>query len=373
MEVFSLLKQSLSKDRSNRYVWFHAASLGEFEQGRPVMEALRKSHPEYKIILTFFSPSGYEVRKNYNGADIVCYLPLDTPRNAKRFVDLVNPEKIIFIKYEFWPNFLSYCRKKEISTYVISAVFRKSQIFFKWYGKPYANILSSIKCMYVQDENSKKLLSSIGITNVTVAGDTRFDRVMEIFENARQLPIAESFREGNRVLVAGSSWPKDEELIFKYLQSNPELKLIIAPHVLSVDHLNDIEERIGVSCIRYSAATNESVKEVRCLLIDNMGMLSSLYRYGDIAYIGGGFGVGIHNTLEAAVYGIPVVFGPNFGKFNEAKDLVALGGGFSIQDYVELQSTLDWLLLHKGAGKIAGNYVKQNQGATMKIIEGIFS
>jgi len=369
-QVFPLLEKALSKE--SKYIWFHAASLGEFEQGRPVMEALRKEYHEYKILLTFFSPSGYEVRKNYNGADVVCYLPLDTPTNAKRFLDLVNPVKIIFIKYEFWPNLLNYCRKRKIPTYVISATFRKSQLFFKWYGRNYANILKSFEKLFVQDEHSRILLDSINITNVEVTGDTRFDRVLEIAEKCEPIPVIESFKNNKKLIVVGSSWPKDEELIFQYLQQNKDVKVIIAPHEIHEEHLLDIESKISVSTIRYSKADPEKLIEARCLLIDNIGMLSSIYQYGDIAYIGGGFGVGIHNVLEAAVFNIPVVFGSNYGKFKEARDLILLGGGFSISDNAELQSTLDWMLLHKDAGKIAGNYVRQKKGSTQKIIKGIF-
>lgn len=372
-QVFSLLEKSLLNNDGASCVWFHAASLGEFEQGRPVIEALKKVQPTCKILLTFFSPSGYEVRKNYNGADIVCYLPLDTPRNAKRFIDLVNPSKIIFIKYEFWPNFLSYCKKRKIPTYVISATFRKSQLFFKWYGWGYAKMLKSFESLFVQDENSKELLKRIDIQNVVVAGDTRFDRVLEIAETRKNLPLIEVFKDNKQLIVVGSSWPKDEELIYQYIQYNEQVKLIIAPHVLSVDHLHEIESKIGVSIHRYSSAKNDELKTARCLLIDNMGMLSSIYSYADIAYIGGGFGVGIHNVLEAAVYNIPVVFGPNYQRFNEAKELLILGGGFSVSDYSELLSSFDWLLVHKDAGQIAGDYVRQRKGATEKIVQGIFS
>jgi 3-deoxy-D-manno-octulosonic-acid transferase len=372
-QVFSLLESSLLNKAGASCIWFHAASLGEFEQGRPVMEALKKSNPACIILLTFFSPSGYEVRKNYNGADIVCYLPLDTPRNVKRFVDLVKPAKIIFIKYEFWPNFLSYCKKKQIPTYVISATFRKSQLFFKWYGWAYAKILKSFDTIYLQDETSRKLLKSIAVTNVVVAGDTRFDRVLEIAESKKNLPLIEDFKDNKQLIVMGSSWPKDEELMYQYMQKNLDVKLVIAPHVLSFDHLNEIESKVGVPIVRYSCANTNELKAARCLLIDNIGMLSSIYNYADIAYIGGGFGNGIHNILEAAVYNIPVVFGPNHQRFNEANELIILGGGFSVSDYSELHSAFDWLLIHKDAGRIAGDFVRQRKGATEKIIQGIFN
>lgn len=372
-EVFSLLEKSLSKYEKTKWVWFHAASLGEFEQGRPVMDALKKQHPEYTILLTFFSPSGYEVRKNYNGADVVCYLPLDTPRNAKRFLDLVQPIKIIFIKYEFWPNFLKHCKKKQIPTYVISANFRKSQLFFKWYGFPYASILKSFDCLYVQDEHSRILLESIDVFKVVVAGDTRFDRVVEIAEQSKEIPLIDAFKNNRQLIVVGSSWPNDEELIVEYLQQNKDVKIIFAPHEIHPSNLRHLESKVSVPTVRFSTATPETCKNARCMIIDNIGMLSSIYKYANLAYIGGGFGVGIHNVLEAAVYHIPVVFGPNYKKFKEARDLILLGAGFSVIDYVELYSTFDWLLLHKDAGEIAGNYVQQKRGATQKIIQGIFN
>ena len=372
-QVFSLLEKSLIKNSDTKYVWFHAASLGEFEQGRPVIEALKKIHPEYQILLTFFSPSGYEVRKNYNDADLVCYLPLDTPRNAKRFVDLVKPAKIIFIKYEFWPNFLNYCKKKNIPVFVISATFRKSQMFFKWYAWAYANILKSFDCLYVQDEHSRILLESINVSNVIVAGDTRFDRVSEITENSKVMPLIETFKNKQKLIVVGSSWPKDEELIYKYLKDTKErLKIIIAPHEIHESHLKDIESKLPVSTVRFSNASPDELINARCLLIDSIGILSSIYKYADIAYIGGGFGVGIHNILEPSAFRIPVVFGPNYAKFKEARDLIVLGGGFSVVDYIELNSTFDWLLIHREAGDIGGDYVQQKRGATQKIIEGIF-
>ena len=372
-QVFSQLKSFLEKRDNNFLVWFHAASLGEFEQGRPIMERLREKHPEYTILLTFFSPSGYELRKNYNGADWVCYLPLDTARNAKRFVELVNPAKVIFIKYEFWPNFLSYCKKKQIPTYIVSASFRESQLFFKWYGFPYAKLLKAFDIIFVQDEQSRALLDTIQVNNVVVAGDTRFDRVAQIAENHKPLPLLQRFKNKHKLIVVGSSWPKDEELLCVYINETETGKFVIAPHEIHESHLAQIEANISVPTVRFSQATPEAFDTARCLLIDNIGMLSSIYKYADIAYIGGGFGVGIHNVLEAAVYNIPVVFGPNCQKFKEARDLIKLGGGFAVSDFVELQSTLDWLLLHPDAGTIAGGYTQQQKGATAKIIQAIFN
>lgn len=371
-EVFSFLNDKIEKKSNAQYIWFHAASLGEFEQGRPVMEALKKSFPDYKILLTFFSPSGYEVRKNYIGADLVCYLPLDTPSNVKKFINIVKPVKAIFIKYEFWPNFLSYCKKYKIPTYVISASFRKEQLFFKWYGEKYASVLKSFECLFVQDENSKLLLDKIGLTKVKVAGDTRFDRVIEIASMKKELPIIDAFKDGKKMIVAGSSWPKDEDLLIKYLKENSDIKLLLAPHEIDESHLKEIESKLKTNAVRYSKATAENVTLARCLIIDNFGLLSSVYYYADITYIGGGFGVGIHNTLEAAVYGKPVLFGPNYKRFREACDLINCGGAFSVEEYDELKSKLDWLMTDVEAGRKAYEYVRGNAGATQKIVDNIF-
>lgn len=370
--VFYFLQENLSKDHNEKFIWFHAASLGEFEQGRPIMDELKKSSPEYKIILTFFSPSGYEVRKNYIGADLVCYLPLDTPSNVKRFMSLVKPKKAIFIKYEFWPNFLRYCKKHKVPTYVVSANFRSDQLFFKWYGAKYAAVLKSFECIFVQDEESKRLLNKIGLQKVAVAGDTRFDRVIEIAQERKILPIAERFKDNKKLIVAGSSWSKDEDLLIQYLKENPQCKMIIAPHEIHESHLSEIESKLGGNIVKYSKADDADLISANCLIIDNFGLLSSVYNYADIAYIGGGFGVGIHNVLEAAVYGIPVVFGPNYERFREARELITVGGGFSVQEYWQLQSTFDWLMQDETPGKKAKEYVYENRGATNMIISSIF-
>jgi 3-deoxy-D-manno-octulosonic-acid transferase len=373
-KVFSFLSENIDSKEHHKYIWFHAASLGEFEQGRPIIEKLKLIRPEYKILLTFFSPSGYEVRKNYEGADLVCYLPLDTPSNVKRFINIVKPQKAIFIKYEFWPNFLLYCKKHRIPTYVVSANFRQDQIFFKWYGSKYASVLRTFEQIFVQDIESKFLLKKIGVENVEVAGDTRFDRVIEIAGGKKDLPIVKEFKSDKKLIIAGSSWPKDEDMLIEYLQENLSVKLLIAPHEIHESHLADIENKLNVPFIRYSNATIENVKDASCLIIDCFGLLSSLYQYANIAYIGGGFGVGIHNIIEAAVYGIPVVFGPNYEKFREARELVAKGGAFSIHEYWQLQSTFDWMLLDEGnTGRICYEYVHENQGATEKIMNCIFS
>lgn len=367
-QAFALLKEKIEPD--TRYVWFHAASLGEFEQGRPVIERLKREKPETKILLTFFSPSGYEIRKNYAGADIVSYLPLDVPGNAWYFVNLVKPSKAIFIKYEFWPNYLLALQAENIPVVSISAIFRPEQVFFKDYGKWYKKLLLTFQHIFVQDKFSKELLQAHGINNVTVAGDTRFDRVYDLYQQAKQLPLIEEFVKGaEKVIVAGSTWPKDEELLVQYLRLHPDVKLIMAPHEVHNSHIAEISKLLDGKFVRYSDANTDNVKTTNCLVVDIIGILSSIYRYANVTYIGGGFGVGIHNTLEAAVYGLPVVFGTNYQKFREARELIAVGGAFSISNYVTLEAQFDLLLKDNNAGKIAGEYVKSNTGATEMILK----
>ncbi len=369
-EAFAVLKQKI--EPNTRYVWFHAASLGEFEQGRPVIEQLKKQQPDTKIILTFFSPSGYEIRKNYALADIVSYLPLDTASSAKRFVEMLNPSKAIFIKYEFWPNYLQALKAAEIPVYSISAIFRPGQIFFRWYGQWYKKLLQGIDHIFVQDKASLDLLKTNGIENVTVAGDTRFDRVADLAAQAKNIPLVEAFvKDADKVIVAGSSWPKDEELLVRYLQLHPDVKMILVPHEIHAAHITGISKLLDGNFVRYTEATETNVQTTNCLVVDTIGLLSSIYRYGHVAYIGGGFGVGIHNTLEAAVWNVPVVFGPMYEKFREARDLIAIGGAFSIPDYETLEEKLDALLKDEKAGVIAGEYVKQNTGATELILKEI--
>ena len=369
-EVFDLLKSKI--DRNARYIWFHAASLGEFEQGRPLIERIRKEYPQYKILQTFFSPSGYEVRKNYDGADIVCYLPIDTPGNAKKFIELVNPCMVFFVKYEFWLNYLNTLYKKGVPTYSVSSIFRPDQIFFRWYGKNYRQVLKTFAHLFVQNEESKKLLAGIGIANTTVVGDTRFDRVLDICAAAKQLPLVQKFKGDALTFVAGSSWGPDEDIFIQYFNAHPEMKLIIAPHVVNDGHLKEIMSKLQRPCLRYTQATEENVAQADCLIIDCYGLLSSIYRYGEISYVGGGFGVGIHNVLEAAVYGIPVIFGPNNKKFREAQHLLANKGGFEINDYEDFETLMDKFLADeaylKQSGKSAGDYVKNNSGAMEKIV-----
>lgn len=352
-------------------VWFHAASLGEFEQGRPLMERLRREHPERKILLTFFSPSGYEVRKNYEGADVVCYLPFDTPLNARKFVRLARPSAAYFIKYEFWRNYIDVLHQRAVPTYSVSSIFRPGQIFFRWYGRNYARVLKRMTHLYVQNEESRRLLATIGVNHVTVVGDTRFDRVIDIRNAAKPLPLVERFAGCWRVLVAGSSWQPDEDLLIHYFNSHPGLRLVLAPHVVSEEHLQQIESKLHRPFVRYSAATLKSVAEADCLIIDCYGLLSSIYRYATVAYVGGGFGVGIHNVPEAAVYGVPVLIGPNNKKFREAQALLKNGGCIEITDQPSLDQTLDRLLSDKAflarSGQAAGDYIRENAGASEQI------
>ncbi len=433
-EAFKILKQKV--DPNAKYIWFHAASLGEFEQGRPLMERIRKDYPQYKILLTFYSPSGYEVRKNYEGADIICYMPVDTRLNAIRFLRLVRPVMAFFIKYEFWSNFLHILKHRNIPTYSVSSIFREDQVFFKWYGRSYAGVLKCFTRFFVQNEESKRLLDGIGITAVDVVGDTRFDRVLQIKEAAKQLPICEAFRTGVassqsadvphhdfKVFVAGSSWPPDENIFIPFFNEHKDWRLLIAPHVIAEEHLKLIlslikgkkvvrytqttpEEAaeadvliidcfgllssmynygdvayigggfgVGKKVVRYTQTTPEEAAEADVLIIDCFGLLSSMYNYGDVAYIGGGFGVGIHNTLEAAVWNMPVIFGPNNKKFQEAQGLLKSGGGFEINTYEDFSGLMSSLMndeaFLKQAGDKAGAFVAHLAGATDKVLASV--
>jgi len=377
-ETWRILNDNI--DQSKPWLWFHASSLGEFEQGMPIMEKIRSEHPEYAILVTFYSPSGYEVRKDYAGADIVCYLPFDTKLNVHRFLSMVQPKMAFFIKYEFWPNYLNSLRRRNVPTYLISGIFRSNQLFFKNYAPFYRRLLNCFTHLFVQNEDSVELLRTIGYTeNITISGDTRFDRVLEIRQNAKELEIVQSFSDSRKpsekILVAGSSWPKDEELFIPYFNTHPELKLIIAPHQIHEDHLLAIESQLERPFQRYSMTTAAEAASCDCLIIDCFGLLSSIYRYGDISYIGGGFGSGIHNTLEAAVYGIPVLFGPNHSKFQEAFDLLKCKGGICIDSKETVYATLDELLNEEetrlNRGIKAGEMVKKGSGGTIKILNTI--
>ena len=399
--AFKTLKKKV--DPNAKYVWVHAASLGEFEQGRPIIERIRLQHPEYKILLTFFSPSGYQVRKNYEGADIITYLPIDTVTNARRFLRTIRPVMAFFIKYEFWYNYLHILKHRGVPTYSVSSIFRPDQIFFSWYGRAYSRVLKCFTKFFVQNEESRQLLAKIGITETEIVGDTRFDRVMTIKSLAKQLPIVEAFTTSHQlprggepavqeasprgglegVFVAGSSWPPDEEIFIRYFNEHREWKLIIAPHVIGEDHLQQIISRLSPSgateggrrIVRFTQTTREEAAKADTLIIDCFGLLSSIYNYGDVAYIGGGFGVGIHNTLEAAVWDMPVIFGPNNKKFQEAQGLKACGGGFEIKDYDEfaalMQRFTDDEAFLKQSGSQAGHFVKDQAGATDKVLASV--
>lgn len=373
-EVFEVLKEKVKPGTD--YVWFHASSLGEFEQGRPMIEKLRSEHPEYRVVLTFFSPSGYNPAKNYQQADIVCYLPFDTKRNVKRFLDILQPKMAFFIKYEFWMNFLLSLNKRSIPVYSVSSIFRKEQAFFKSWGGRYRLSLHCFNKLFVQNEQSRNLLKGININNVEVVGDTRFDRVAKILEQARQLPLVDAFVEGcDKVFIAGSSWGADEAIYMQYFNAHKEWKLIIASHEVNDERVKAIEKQYEGLCVRYTRATMDEVREARCLIIDCYGLLSSIYRYATVAYVGGGFGVGIHNVLEAAVYGVPVLFGPNNKKFQEAQALIECGGGIEILGISAFNEKMDAFvsdpLLLASSSKAAGDYVMLNSGASERIFKSL--
>lgn len=373
-DTWRILRESVTPGAS--YVWVHAASLGEFEQGRPLIERIKREHPDKRVLLTFFSPSGYEVRKDYKGADIVAYLPFDTARNACRLLDTINVEAALFIKYEFWGNYIHELHRRGIPTYLVSGIFRPGQTFFKPWGEMFRGILECYTRLFVQDEPSRKLLNGIGIENVTVAGDTRFDRVTDIMATAHDIPALDAFTADTpTVIVAGSTWPPDEAILIPYLNTHPAIKAIIAPHEVKEGRMREIEAAATGRCVRLSQATPDETAKAQVLIIDGYGLLSSAYRYGRIAYVGGGFGVGIHNINEAAVYGMPVIFGPRYSKFKEAVDLVSLGGAFSVSDSGELNKVLDRLTTDSDAlaasSRIAGGYIRDNLGATDTVYEAI--
>ncbi len=376
-QTFRVLREKI--DPNAMYIWFHAASLGEFEQGRPIMEAIRREHPGYKILLTFFSPSGYEVRKNYDGADVVVYLPIDTKRNARRFLRLTNPVMAFFIKYEFWSNYLHMLKERHVPTFSVSSIFRPNQIFFRAYGKGYGKVLDCFTHFFVQNEESRDLLKSIGIDYVSVTGDTRFDRVLQIRDAGKSLPIVENFVGGTaeerpHVFIAGSSWPPDEDIFIRYFNEHRDWKLIIAPHVIGDDHMKQILGKLERKTVRYTEATTENMVGAECLIIDCFGLLSSIYRYADVTYVGGGFGVGIHNVLEAAVWGKPVIFGPNNKNFQEAQGLLKAGGGFEITSYDDFVGVMRKLADDKAleqSRERAGGFVESLAGATRQIMKEV--
>ncbi len=374
--IFEKMRKAIAP--SDDIIWVHAASLGEFEQGRPVIEALRRLHPEYKILLTFFSPSGYEIRKNYTGADYIFYLPSDTPRNVRRFMDIVRPKIAIIIKYEFWLNYLAELEKRGCKTYIISSIFRRDSIFFRPYGWAFRRALKSFDTLFVQNDESVRLLASIGITNVERAGDTRFDRVADIVSKTKKIEEIERFADGRDIFVAGSTWSPDEELIVRLANEHPDTKFVIVPHEIESERIDRLAEQLEGGAIRYTrAAECSDTSAVQVMIVDTVGILSSIYSYASYAYIGGGFGVGIHNTLEAATFSLPLAFGPHYSKFKEAVDLIALGAARSIENYRQLQ---EWFLpLHdnrsqrEAQGRLSAEYIQQNKGATDKIVSHIFS
>jgi 3-deoxy-D-manno-octulosonic-acid transferase len=372
-------RKNITVTKNESSIWFHFASLGEFEQGRPVLEQMRALYPKQKIVLTFFSPSGYEIRKNTPLADKVYYLPLDTAKNARQFIDALQPTMAIFTKYEYWYHFFNELHQRNIPLYIISGIFRPNQVFFNWYGGLHRKILSFVTYFFLQDDESKKLLQNIGITHTTVSGDTRFDRVWANAQQPKELPLINEFKNGHKLFIAGSTWPHDEKLIAALINDHPAWKFIIAPHEISEEKIDKLIGLLPVnSSIKYSRlTTHQSLSTFQTLIIDNIGMLSSLYQYGDIAYIGGGFGAGIHNTLEAAAFGLPVIFGPNYSKFKEAKDLIALNAGFSIDNEAALKHIAGKLIndaqFYSNASQTIKQYVEKHTGATKTIIDYIKS
>ncbi len=370
---WSLLDVKLSEQKfqqpDRKLAWFHCASLGEFEQGRPIIEAFKLQHPNYLVLLTFYSPSGFEVRKEYSGADLILYLPLDTQSNVRRFVDAVKPDIVFYIKYEFWFNFLSYLQAKNIPTILVSAIFRPDQHFFKGYAEWPRKVLSGFTKVFVQNEDSNELLQFIGIENAVICGDTRFDRVEAVASKPAEIEIAKAFTANSKIVVAGSTWPADEDLIFKLVEQNSHrLRFIIAPHEINPEHINSLKQKAGNRAVLYSKTNSVEVQNADILIIDSIGMLSQLYQYGTLAYIGGGFGVGIHNILEAAAFGLPVLFGPNYHRFNEAKEMIGLEGAFSVNNAVELTAKVNELLSDSEklslTSSISKNYVLNGCGAT---------
>lgn len=374
----NIIKEIEAKVAGNQQpvIWFHCASLGEFEQGRPVLEKLTAQYPQYKVFLTFFSPSGYEVRKNYSGAHYIFYLPIDNPQNARHFLDLVNPRLAVFVKYEFWYNYLHELQKRQIPAISVSAIFRPDQLFFKPYGRFYRDLLRYFTYIFTQNLASKQLLENAGIRQAVVAGDTRFDRVLQTAASVKVIPVVEQFKAGKPIFVIGSSWPQDTAILLPFIRKYAgQLKFIIAPHEIHEKELAELENNLVGLAIRYSKAEPSSVAEFQVLIIDNIGMLSSLYSYGTYAYVGGAFGKGLHNTLEAAVFGLPLFFGPAYTKFQEAIDLVKLQVAFPISSTTELETVFSKIYLdpvrQANISRQAKNYVQQQAGATDIILKHI--
>lgn len=372
--VFNTLEENIHTQ--DKTIWFHSASLGEYEQGLPVMEKIRKQYPNHKIVLTFFSPSGYEIRKNTKAADVVVYLPLDTAGNAKRFIKQVHPEMTFFIKYEYWPNYLKELKKAGTPTYLISGLMRKKQVFFKWYGGFYRKALKTFTQFFVQDNSSKELLQSIGFHNVSVSGDTRFDRVSEILERDNTLPFIEEFKNNKITMVAGSSWPKDESMLIDFINSSNNTKFIIAPHNIKAEQIEQLKNSVTKKTVLFSEKEGKNLAEYEVFIADTIGILSKIYSYADFAYVGGGFGTsGLHNILEPAAFGIPIVIGPNHEKFPEAIAMIHMGGCIAVKDKKEMEETLSSLIydddFRNEKGHIAGTFVHMNRGAVDRIISNI--
>jgi 3-deoxy-D-manno-octulosonic-acid transferase len=373
--VFETLESKINaKDKT---IWFHAASLGEYEQGLPVVEEITKKYPGHKIVLTFFSPSGYEVRKKNSVANVTVYLPLDTKKNAQQFLSIVHPEMVFFIKYEYWPNYLNELRKIEIPTYLISGIFRKNQLFFKWYGGFYRTALNTFTCFFVQNESSKKLLLELGQTNVLVSGDTRFDRVTSILEKDNTLDFIEAFKNDTLTIVVGSSWPKDENLIVDFInQTSEKIKFIIAPHNIKEEQIQELKNSISKKVVLFSEKSTKNLVDFDVFIIDTIGILTTIYSYADIAYVGGGYGnPGVHNILEPATFGVPIVIGPNFSHFAEATAMVNMGGCISISNKIELVDAFSNLIanndIRNEKGTICSTFVEMNKGATAIIMNNL--
>jgi len=374
-QTFSILEEHLNA--TDKTIWMHVASLGEFEQGLPILERLRTKYPGYKLILSFFSPSGYEVKKNTTVADVVVYLPMDSNSKAKRFLELVHPEMAIFVKYEVWPNYLHQLQRKNIPTLLVSAIFTRRQIYFKPLGGFMRKSLGKFDHYFVQDENSKKLLESIGIKKVTISGDTRLDRVSEILKQNNQMGFMDRFKNNQLCLVAGSTWPEDEEILINYINDNTSenLKFVIAPHEIKPAHIAKITLALNKKTLCYSDLGNQNLKEFEVLIIDTIGLLTKIYSYANIAYVGGGFATGLHNTMEPAVFGIPIIIGPQFGGFKEAEDLVTAGGILPVSSQSSFNNLLKDLMTKPASinniGDINAQYIETNIGASELIMNHI--
>lgn len=373
-ETFSLLQQDILTE--DKYIWLHAASLGEFEQGLPILEKIKSTYPSYKILVTFFSPSGYEIKKNTAVANLVVYLPMDTKANVSKFLEIVNPKLVLFVKYEIWPNYLDTLLKQSIPTLLISAIFKNDQVYFKWYGGFMRKTLKKITHCFVQDEHSKQLLENINLNKVTISGDTRLDRVSEILNRDNSLEFMDSFKADKLCFVAGSTWPEDENILIEYINSTPNnLKFIFAPHTIKQPNILELARKFSKKTAIYSKTSSDNLKHCDVLIIDTIGLLTKIYSYADIAYVGGGFATGLHNTLEPAVFGIPVLIGPNYKGFKEAEDLVTLGGVLSISEIASFTTEMQMILnqpdFKSKTGALNSSYIYQNKGASIKIMDYI--